>query len=171
MVFDVDGVLTDGTIYVGKDGESLKAFNVKDGLAISLLKAHGIKTGILSGKKSEPLEYRVSQLGFDYSILGETNKLPAINRISVAAGIQLQEIAYVGDDVIDLPLLGVVGRFFTPNDAHKLLLQSGAENVGVRGGHGVAREVAEIVLSASGLSLGEMYEPFLKNSEGIDVQQ
>ncbi len=161
VLFDVDGVLTDGSLYISGDGEQIKAFNVRDGLAISLLRSHGIRAGVLSGKSSPALDYRIRQLQFDVAVTGRLDKRDAYAAIKHEHDLSDEQIVYVGDDVVDLPLAGVVGRFYAPADAHPLVLSAANHVLRSKGGHGVAREVAEHVLQASGLSLSEVYQPLI----------
>lgn len=161
VLFDVDGVLTDGTLHLDGEGEAIKTFNVRDGLAISLLRAHGIRSGVLSGKASAPLEYRIRQLKFDVAITGKLEKQEAYRAIKREQGLDNIQIAYIGDDVVDLPLIGQVGVFYAPSDAHDLVRASADHVLQTRGGRGVARELAEHLLQADGLSLEEVYHPLI----------
>ena len=172
VLFDVDGVLTDGTIWMdGSGGEVVKGFNVQDGLAVSLLHLHGIRCGVLSGKASAPLDARIKQLGFDVAVTGTLGKLEALVAITAEQGVSNEEVAYVGDDVVDLPLAGVVGRFYAPSDAHPVVLAAADVVLSRPGGRGVAREAAEVVLAARGLSLEEMYRPLLEKMTSSHVVQ
>lgn len=171
VLFDVDGVLTDGTIWMDGDGEAVKGFHVQDGLAVSLLRTHGIRSGVLSGKTSAPLDARIAQLGFDVAVTGKIGKAAALAAICEDQAIAPERIAFVGDDVVDLPLVGTVGRFYAPADAHPLV-QEAADVVLTRdGGRGVAREAAEHVLADRGLSLHTMYRPFIEELTRIHVVQ
>lgn len=172
VLFDVDGVLTDGTIWMdGSGGEAFKGFNVQDGLAVALLHAHGIRCGVLSGKSSAPLDARVKQLGFDVAVTGTLGKSEALVMITAEQGISRDEVAYVGDDVVDLPLAGIVGRFYAPSDAHPVVLAAADVVLNRAGGRGVAREAAEHVLAARGLSLEEMYIPLVETMTSSHVVQ
>jgi 3-deoxy-D-manno-octulosonate 8-phosphate phosphatase (KDO 8-P phosphatase) len=161
VLFDVDGVLTDGSLHFNGDGESLKSFNARDGVAIGLLREYGIATGVLSGRWSAALSLRVKEVGFDVVVTGSRDKLSAYEAIKDERGLQDEQIAYVGDDVIDLPVMLRVGRAFAPGDAHVLALRHADHVTRARGGHGVAREVAENVLLADGMTLDEIYQSFL----------
>jgi 3-deoxy-D-manno-octulosonate 8-phosphate phosphatase (KDO 8-P phosphatase) len=163
VLFDVDGVLTDGTLYIGTDGESFKGFHVRDGVAVALLRAHGIRTGVLSGRTSRPLERRVQELGVDVTVMGLSRKLEGLAQVSEQLGVTPAEIAYVGDDVIDLPLVGSVARFYAPADAHPLVRDRADVVLSARGGEGAAREAAEHLLSSDGASLDDIYAPLLAN--------
>lgn len=171
LVCDVDGVLTDGTLYVGASGEVLKSFNVRDGIAVALLRAHGLEFGLLSGKASPALDERIRQLGIAHAITGQLEKRAAIAQLAADAGVKLAEIAYIGDDVVDLPLCGVVGTFYAPADAHPLVIDRADRVARTRGGRGVAREVAEDILTAGGLPLREAYRPLMANWGEYGAQQ
>jgi len=157
VLFDVDGVLTDGTLYIGPDGELFKAFNAKDGVAISLLKKHGIQVGIISGKASKALDFRVKQLGIDHAITGCSDKLSALNSLIAKTNFKLDQIAFVGDDIIDIAVMKKVALSIAPSDAHQLAIDAAYFVSLAKGGEGVARESAEYILKNAGLSLEEMY--------------
>ena len=161
VLFDVDGVLTDGTLFVDGQGELAKPFNVRDGLAVGLLRAHGILSGVLSGKSSAALDYRIRQLRFDIAVTGRLEKREAYAAIKREHGLEDAQIAYVGDDVVDLPLAGLAGQFYAPADAHPLVLARADHVVAARGGQGVAREVAEHLLRSGGLDLESAYAPLI----------
>ena len=171
VLFDVDGVLTDGSLHFTGDGEHMKTFNVRDGLAIALLRAHGISSGVLSGKSSAALDYRVRQLRCDVVVTGQLEKLGAYSAIRQDLGLSDGQIAFVGDDVVDLPLAGRVARFYAPSDAHSLVLARADHVTAARGGHGVAREVAEHLLQSGGLSLEQAYLPLLDGWGRLDAMQ
>ncbi|WP_251978014.1 KdsC family phosphatase [Salinicola avicenniae] len=167
VLFDVDGVLTDGTLLIGPEGEALKPFNVRDGVAVGLLRQHGIQSGVLSAKASQPLKTRASQLGMDVVKVGFHHKLEAIREIAEETGIAAEAIAFVGDDIIDIPVMNVVAVAYAPADAHPLVLESADHVTEACGGRGVAREVAESLLAARGLSLGEMYAHLLGDPDSL----
>lgn len=171
VLLDVDGVMTDGTIYMSDEGEHLKAFNVKDGLAIELLRCHGIFTGVISGKSSEALLLRCHQLGFDKVITGCKNKQPQIKNICLEFGIELNEIAFCGDDVLDLPAFDVVGLSVAPADAHPLVIEKADWITSAQGGRGVVREfVDRLLCEQKGLALDAVYQPLLKKITWDDVE-
>lgn len=171
VLFDVDGVLTDGSLVFDDNGEALKTFNVRDGVAVALLHAHGIRAGVLSGRVSSPLDFRIRQLDFDIALTGRLDKIDAFAAICEQQGLDGTQIAYVGDDVMDLPIAGRVGRFYAPRDAHPLVLRRADHILTSRGGHGAAREVAEHVLASDGLSLEQVYQPLLNHWERVHVVQ
>lgn len=157
VLFDVDGVLTDGGLYVGPDGEIFKKFNAKDGVAVALLKTHGIQVGVISGKASKALDFRIKQLDFDHSITGCSNKLSALEVLLERIELGFDQVAFVGDDIIDIPVMKKVGLSIAPADAHELAIKAAHHVTLTKGGKGVARESAEFVLRKSGLSLSDMY--------------
>ncbi|AIO65011.1 KdsC family phosphatase [Burkholderia oklahomensis] len=171
VLFDVDGVLTDGRLHVTGDGEFMKSFHAKDGIAVALLRAHGIRSGILSGRHSAPLAWRAQQLGFDVFVSGCDDKRAGYARIKAEHALADDAIAYVGDDVNDLPVIESVGVSYAPADAHALVKRRVDYVVARVGGEGVAREVAEHVLLRSGLPLDEAYRPLLDRWGAHDVVQ
>lgn len=169
ILFDVDGVMTDGSIYIDEHGESFKKFNVKDGLAIELLHSHGIKTGVVSGKASKALTQRCEKLGFNYIVTGCKNKLPRVEAICSELGIELEQVAFVGDDVLDLPVMQKCGASFAPSDAHALVLEQAHFTTNAQGGSGVVREVADTILLKRFNTLAEVYDVLLSKIVADDV--
>ena len=157
VLFDVDGVLTDGTLWIGPQGEAFKGFNAKDGVAVALLKKYGLQVGIVSGKASAALDVRVEQLQFDVAITGCSDKLGAIQAWLADKDYGLEAVVFVGDDVIDVAIMQAVGVAYAPADAHALAMEAAQHITRAVGGHGVAREVAEHVLLEQGIGLEEMY--------------
>ncbi|AZN31579.1 HAD-IIIA family hydrolase [Pseudoalteromonas agarivorans] len=170
ILFDVDGVMTDGSIYIDKNGESFKKFNVKDGLAIELLRSHNIKTGVVSGKASKALTLRSEKLGFDFIVTGCKNKLPRVHDICTELNIGLDKVAFVGDDVLDLPVMQKCGASFAPSDAHELVLNYAQYITNAPGGGGVVREVADKVLLARFETLDVIYDVLLDKIISDDVK-
>jgi 3-deoxy-D-manno-octulosonate 8-phosphate phosphatase (KDO 8-P phosphatase) len=171
VLFDVDGVLTDGKLHITGEGESMKTFHAQDGVAIALLRAHGIRSGILSGKHSAALAWRAEQLRVDVLVTGCDDKRAAYERIKLERHLADSQIAYVGDDVIDLPVLEAVGMSYAPANAHRLVRQRVNRVTACAGGEGVAREVAEHILFKAGLSLEESYWPLLAQWGSHDITQ
>ena len=157
VLFDVDGVLTDGTLFIGPDGEICKSFNAKDGVAVALLQKHEIMVGVISGKKSKALDYRIKQLNFDFAVTGCNDKLNALNEIIKSSSLNLSQIVFVGDDIIDVPIMKKVALGIAPSDAHQLVIDCANYVTQSKGGNGVAREAAELILNNAGLSLEKMY--------------
>lgn len=167
VLFDVDGVLTDGTLLIGPEGEALKPFNVRDGVAVGLLRQHGIKSGVLSAKSSQPLITRATQLGMDVIKIGFSHKLEAIRQIAEEEGIAADRIAFAGDDIIDIPVMREVATAYAPADAHSLVIEAADLVTKAQGGRGVAREIAEDLLSARGLDLSQMYAHLLGDDDAL----
>jgi len=172
VLFDVDGVMTDGTIYISEQGEYFKSFNVKDGLAIELLRANGIRTGVISGKSSPSLYKRCKQLGFDVIEMGCKNKLPKLKELCTAFEISLSEVAFCGDDVLDIPVMEHCAVSAAPSDAHKLVLEMAGWVSEKGGGKGMVRDFVDVLLVAqTGKSLKEIYQPMMKQIEQNDLER
>jgi 3-deoxy-D-manno-octulosonate 8-phosphate phosphatase (KDO 8-P phosphatase) len=170
VLFDVDGVMTDGTIIMSEQGEVLKAFNVKDGLAIELLRSHGILSGVISGKASPALSKRCQQLGFDIVITGCKNKLPQLTQICQDYQLTLKDIAFCGDDVLDLPIMEICGLGAAPCDAHQLVLESADWVMSKKGGEGMVREFVDTLLCKQlNLNLRAIYAKLMADISNNDV--
>ncbi|MFH2219383.1 MAG: HAD-IIIA family hydrolase [Pseudomonadota bacterium] len=151
LVLDVDGVLTDGRIIYNDDGVESKAFNVKDGLGIRLLMNAGIKVVVVTGRHSRALHHRCGNLGIDHIFEGITDKKRVIGSILELAGVTREEIAFVGDDLIDLSLMRIVGVPIAVADAHEAVRERAEMVTSAKGGEGAVREVCEAILKARGL--------------------
>lgn len=151
VVTDVDGVLTDGGMYYSEHGDELKKFNVRDGMGVALLKAAGIRVGAISGEKNSLIRRRLDKIGVDFCFLGIRDKRSVLTEVQQREGCPSECIAYVGDELNDLPLLSEVGVFFSPADASGYIRARADHVVSSRGGEGVLRDVAEFILQASGL--------------------
>ena len=170
VLLDVDGVMTDGTIYTNQEGEFFKSFNVKDGLAIDLLRSHNILTGVISGKASPALDTRCQQLGFDEIITGCKNKLPALINICTKYQITPEKIAFLGDDVLDIPIFEEVGLAAAPIDAHSLAIDNADWVSSLEGGKGMVREFVDLLLVTKlDKPLKDLYEPLLDKIRLDDV--
>ncbi|PJE80065.1 3-deoxy-D-manno-octulosonate 8-phosphate phosphatase KdsC [invertebrate metagenome] len=148
VIFDVDGVLTDGTLYYGESGEHLKTFNVKDGVGFNLLKDNHVHMAIITAKQSQSLKKRMDDLGIDHFYPGCHDKLAAFSELKQILSLTNDQIAYVGDDVIDLPVMNKVGIAIAPDDAYPLVKQQADIVTHSRGGQGVVREVADLLVGA-----------------------
>lgn len=146
LVMDVDGTLTDGKIYIGSDGEMLKAFNVKDGLGISKLRTNNIIPAIITGRESEILKRRSEELKIEELYQGEENKISKLKELAERYKCSLSEVAYIGDDENDLQCIKVCGLSGCPADA----VESVKEEVDIvctkDGGQGAVREFIEYIL-------------------------
>ncbi|MEH6344475.1 MAG: HAD-IIIA family hydrolase [Bermanella sp.] len=156
LVLDVDGVLTDGTLVYGANGEEVKHFNVKDGVGIKLLGHYGISVAIISAKDSLPLKRRITDLSIPYAYTGCKDKLQALNELIEELDLSFEEVAYCGDDVIDLKVMKKVGLSISPSDAYFMVKENAHYVTQLAGGKGVAREVADLLL-ASRMDLKQAY--------------
>jgi 3-deoxy-D-manno-octulosonate 8-phosphate phosphatase (KDO 8-P phosphatase) len=145
-VFDVDGVMTDGRIYLGESGEEMKAFNVLDGHGLKLLRENGIEVAILSGRRARCVERRAAELGIKHVIQGAGDKLPAFSSLLNTLQLEPRHAAYMGDDVVDLPVLEVCGFPFSVPDAPASVRQAARYVTRRRGGEGAVREACEMLL-------------------------
>lgn len=150
LALDADGTLTDGGIYTGGGGELLKRFDIKDGLGISLWHKAGGKTAVITGRTSSILAVRAQELGIEDLHQGCLDKRQAWEALKARHGLSDQEVAYVGDDLIDLPLLRRAGFAAAPSDAADEVKAWSHFVAAHRGGHGAVREVVEFLLKAQG---------------------
>ena len=150
MVFDVDGVLTDGRLWFGPGGEALKAFHVRDGHGLKLLAGCGVAAALLTGRRSPALTARAAELGLRHVLQGVEDKRPAFERLLAQLGIEPGDAGYMGDDLPDLPVLAYCGFACAPPGAHALALRRAHYVPDAPAGAGAAREVCEYVLGAQG---------------------
>ncbi len=148
--FDVDGVLTDGTLYYTDSGEELKAFNVQDGHGMKMLKDSGIALAIITSRSSRAVEARARNLGIDLLFQGVADKLAAFEELLGRCGVGAEACAYAGDDVVDLPVLRRCGLAVVVPDAPALVRSHAHYVTRARGGRGAAREICELILHAQG---------------------
>ena len=159
LALDVDGVLTNGAIYYGNSGEELKAFNIKDGLGIKLLQKSGVTVAIITGRQSDIVQRRATELGIDAVIQGREDKLAALEELARSLGINLSECAYMGDDLPDLSAITTAGLGMTVADACTTVAVAADWQSSLAGGAGAVREACEFLLDASG-SLEQAQEGF-----------
>src|SRR5688572_12800087 len=150
MLFDVDGVLTDGKLWYGPEGETHKAFHVMDGFGIKLLTQAGIAVGFLSGRSSPAVAARAAELGVAHLLQGSEDKRGVFESLLARLGLQSAEAGFMGDEVVDLPVLRRCGFACAPAGAHALVLASAHYVSSAAGGAGAAREVCELLLRAQG---------------------
>ncbi|MBL4781174.1 MAG: HAD-IIIA family hydrolase [Porticoccaceae bacterium] len=160
LVLDVDGVLTDGSIYYGNSGDELKAFNIQDGLGIKLLQGAGIEVAIITGRSSKLLSRRSDELGIERVIQGREDKLTALNELLADGSYELDEIAYMGDDLPDLAVIRRVGLGMTVANASTTVAEHAPWQARRDGGRGAVREAAEFILQAQG-KFEQAIAPFL----------
>ena len=151
IIFDVDGVLTDGGIYHGTNGELFKAFHCRDGFAMITAQSCGIKTAIITGRTSVMTTHRAAELKISAVMQGQMNKRDAYKKIKAQFNLTDEEICYVADDVIDLPVFVQVGFRAAVGDATAEVIERAHFVANNFGGHGAVREVIEFILKAQGL--------------------
>lgn len=149
-IFDVDGVLTDGRIYIGEHGETVKAFATLDGHGLKLLKQGGITPVVITGRDSLAVRRRVADLGLTHAVYGAHDKLAAAQQVLAALGLDWPEVAAIGDDWPDLPLLVRAGFACAPANAHAEVRAVAHHVTAAAGGHGAAREFCDLLLMAAG---------------------
>jgi len=150
VIFDVDGVLTDGSLYLGDDGQEYKAFYAQDGLGIKLLQATGVMIGIISARTSQVVTHRMKSLGVQYIYQGKLDKLPAFKELCEESQLSPHQVAYVGDDLIDVPVMKQVGLAIAVANAHFLVTKYAHWQTTTTGGRGAVREVCELIMQAQG---------------------
>ncbi len=150
LLLDVDGVLTDGKIIMDSDGRELKSFNVRDGHGLVMLHRHGIAAGILTGRTSTVVEHRARELKITEVYQGALNKKEAFQIILEKNRLIPEQVAFVGDDIVDIPVLRKVGFSVAVADALDLVKRSVDYITVNRGGAGAVREVCEMLLKAQG---------------------
>ncbi len=148
MIFDVDGILTDGSLHYGPDGEMIKTFNVLDGHGIKLLQQSGVATAIISARKSAIVARRAADLGIAHVHQGAHDKRAAFEQLLTQTGMQLHECGFIGDDVIDLPILMRVGFAASVPNGHPEVRSRVHYLTEARGGAGAARELCDFILRA-----------------------
>ncbi|MEW6038298.1 MAG: 3-deoxy-manno-octulosonate-8-phosphatase KdsC [Pseudomonadota bacterium] len=149
-IFDVDGVLTDGTLFFDIQGREYKAFHTRDGLGIRLLRESGVEVAVISGRKSEIVQRRMENLGVRYCFQGFEDKLEAFGRLRVELGLSDTQVAHVGDDLPDVPLFRRAGLAVAVADAHPLAAEQAHWLTARTGGAGAAREVCDLIMHAQG---------------------
>jgi len=149
-IFDVDGVLTDGALYYADPGDELKAFSVRDGHGIRMLRDSGVAAAIISGRSSRALEARARNLGIELLFQGAADKLAAFGELLARCGARAEACAYVGDDLPDLPVMARCGLAVAVPDAPAPVRRHAQYVTRARGGRGAVREACEIILYAQG---------------------
>jgi len=160
VIFDVDGVMTDSSLFIGDDGQEYKAFNSKDGHGMRMLLECGVKAAVITGRKSRVVEHRMKDLGVSLVYQGYRDKTPAFEHLIEEVGISMDKIAYVGDDVVDLPIMSRVDFAIAVQDAHPFVKQHAHWITPRCGGQGAVRDVCEFILEAQGM-LADKLESYL----------
>lgn len=156
LVLDVDGVLTDGKIVFTESGELIKAFHVQDGTGIKFWHRAGRQSAVISGRESSTVERRCRELGIEHVYQGMKDKTPALESLLARTKLDLRELAYVGDDLVDLPIMHRVGFPVAVANARPEVREAARYVTRARGGEGAVREVVELLLRRQGLWDGIM---------------
>jgi len=149
-IFDVDGVLTDGTVYLGQHGEEIKAFNILDGLGLKMLGASGVTLALLSGRKSSVVARRARETGIAHVMQGSADKLQTYHGLLRKLKLAEEDASFMGDDLPDLPVLRRCGLAFSVPDAPQIVRNHAHYVTGNRGGRGAVREACEFLMLAQG---------------------
>lgn len=160
VIFDVDGVLTDGGLYLGNDGQEYKVFHSRDGHGMKMLQRTGISIGIITGRTSQAVHHRMESLGITEVYQGHKIKLPIYEHLLEKLKLQPYEITYVGDDVVDLAVMRRVGLAIAVQDAHPLVRQHAHWITPSPGGQGAARDVCELIMDAQGTLKAQLREHY-----------
>jgi 3-deoxy-D-manno-octulosonate 8-phosphate phosphatase (KDO 8-P phosphatase) len=158
FIMDVDGVLTDGRIFIRDNGEEIKAFHTLDGHGLKMLHRHGIQTAIITGRDAPSVGIRVQQLGIQHYFKGITDKRSCYRQLLKQLELSEQQCAYIGDDVVDLPVMKHCRLAVAVPNAHALVLQHADYVTRAPGGAGAVREVCDLLLDAQGFLAAEMTE-------------
>nr|WP_086938318.1 3-deoxy-manno-octulosonate-8-phosphatase KdsC [Thaumasiovibrio occultus] len=150
LICDVDGVFSDGRIYMGNQGEELKTFHTRDGFGVKALMKAGIDVAVITGRQSQIVEDRMHALGLTHVYQGQDDKLEAYHNILRALELAPEQVAYIGDDLIDWPVMEKVGLSVCVADGHPLLARRADHITTIRGGMGAVREVCDLILEARG---------------------
>ena len=149
-IFDVDGVLTDGRLYFLVDGSEFKTFNTLDGHGIKMLIASGVRTAIISGRKTPIVERRAQNLGIQHLYQGREDKLVVLDELLGQLNLNYAQVAYLGDDLPDLPVIRRVGLGMAVASADAFVRENAHGITQARGGEGAAREFCELIMRAQG---------------------
>jgi 3-deoxy-D-manno-octulosonate 8-phosphate phosphatase (KDO 8-P phosphatase) len=151
LICDIDGVFSDGRVYMGNDGEELKAFHTRDGFGVKSLLNAGIEVAVITGRQSTIVANRMQGLGVTHIYQGQDNKVIAFNMLIEKLNISPEHVAYIGDDVIDLPVMNLCGLSVAVADAHPLVKKGADFSTSIRGGFGAVRELADLILLSKGI--------------------
>ena len=150
LVLDVDGVMTNGGLTIGDDGQEYKTFHAHDGLGMKLLKASGVEMAIITGRTSNVVKKRAESTGVAHFYQGAEDKLAAFNDLISKSGLQANQCAFMGDDVVDLPPMLKCGLALAVPDSPALVLKYAHYVTAKSGGQGAVREVCELIMQAQG---------------------
>ena len=150
LVLDVDGVMTDGSLYFSSNGDETKAFNTMDGLGLKLLQSSGVKVAIITGRQSDIVAQRAASLGIDIIYQGSDDKLNVLDEILSDLGLNYSDVAYAGDDLPDLACIKNSQFGISVPNAHTLVKEAADAVTSREGGRGAVREICDWILSAQG---------------------
>ncbi len=156
IIFDVDGVLTDGGLIMDKDGHEYKKFNSRDGHGMKMLQETGVTVAIITGRTSDVVTHRMNGLGVEHVYQGQHDKRVAFAELMDKLGISADEVAYVGDDIVDLPVMRQVGLAVAVQDAHQAVKKHAHWQTPSNGGCGAARDICELIMEAQGTLAEQM---------------
>lgn len=148
VIFDVDGVLTDGSLIMGDDGQEYKAFNAKDGHGMKMLQASGVEIGVISARNSRVVSLRMENLGIKHVYQGQRDKLKAFDDLKKKLKLESSQIAYVGDDLLDLCIMRKAGLSIAVQDASLAVVELADWQTNALGGKGAAREICELIMQS-----------------------
>ncbi len=164
VVFDIDGVMTDGSLFFDNSGEEYKAFNSLDGHGLRMLQECGVKVAVITGRKSELVKHRMNDLGITILYQGYRDKVPAFQALLKEVNLSKDQITYVGDDVVDLPIMSQLDFSIAVQNAHPFVKKHAHWITDRSGGQGAVREVCEFILEAKGL-LNDKLNSYLYNDK------
>ena len=150
LILDVDGVLTDGSLFYSKDGEHIKRFNVRDGQGIKLAQSYNIEIALISARNCQIVLNRFNELGVKHIYQHCYDKAKKIKELCAKLNIPLEQTVYIGDDILDVPPLEIVGLAICPKDAHPSAMSKAKLITEAKGGYGCVREVIDLVLKEQG---------------------
>lgn len=163
VIFDMDGVLTDGLCFLSANGDIFKTFNYQDGLGIALLQSNGIDVAIITGDQSGVVDERAKRLKIKYVYKGRISKLSSYKDLKQKLNLADEQIAYMGDDIIDIPVMREVGLSVAVQNAQNSVKEIADYVTPLYGGDGAARELCDLVLSFTKLDIDAMVESLDKN--------
>lgn len=150
LICDVDGVMTDGSLFFGDNGLEYKAFHSRDGLGIKMLQRSGIPLAVITARTSDVVTHRMKNLNIDLVFQGQLNKMQAFEQLCQQLDLSPEQVAYVGDDLVDLPVMKKAGLSIAVADAHERVIHAANWTTQHNGGHGAVRDVCELLMEAQG---------------------
>lgn len=150
MIFDVDGVLTDGRIYMNEAGEEMRSFNVLDGQGLRMLRASGVQLAAVSTRVSKAVEVRAAATGIEHVFQGVEDKLEVFNHLLEKLGMERDHVGYMGDDIVDIPVMRRCGLSIAVPDSPSLIRETAHYVTTTRGGRGAVREACEFIMQIQG---------------------